>query len=100
NATFHFKTSDGTNWNKFEARVDGAKKTVKYNLLYVDCDHCKIMKCPTSSKCLMSVRESGLRHGVPQHCNFLYDTLCGTWSKHQISDSSCVADKGRTSFWK
>ncbi|KAL3251759.1 hypothetical protein MRX96_000426 [Rhipicephalus microplus] len=37
----------GTNWNKFEALVDGAKNTVKYNLLYVDCDHCKIMKCPT-----------------------------------------------------
>ncbi|KAL3225418.1 hypothetical protein MRX96_025845 [Rhipicephalus microplus] len=48
NATFHFKTSDGMNWNKFEALVDCAKNIVKYNLLYVDCDHCKITKCPTS----------------------------------------------------
>ncbi|KAL3225935.1 hypothetical protein MRX96_049069, partial [Rhipicephalus microplus] len=92
NATFHFKTSDGTNRNKFEALVDGAKNIVKYNLLYVDCDHCKIMKCPTSLKCLMSVRESGLRHGVPQHCKFLYGTLCGTSPKYQISDSSCLTD--------
>ncbi|KAL1476157.1 hypothetical protein MTO96_036720 [Rhipicephalus appendiculatus] len=44
NATFTFKSSDGTNLNKIEAQVDGAKDLVKYDVLYVDCDHCKVMK--------------------------------------------------------
>ncbi|KAL1470145.1 hypothetical protein MTO96_040621 [Rhipicephalus appendiculatus] len=76
NFTFRFKSSDGKNYNSFEADVH------------------------SGSKCLVTVRESALRHGVPQHCAFLYDLLCGTSSKYQISDSSCLADKATTSFWK
>ncbi|KAH6927364.1 hypothetical protein HPB50_002325 [Hyalomma asiaticum] len=92
NATFVFKSTDGIHYNTFEAHVDGAPKAVKYNMLFVDCDTCKIMKCPTSEKCLMSVRESALRHGVPDHCYYLYGVLCGTENKHEVSDSSCLDD--------
>ncbi|XP_049527845.1 uncharacterized protein LOC125947352 [Dermacentor silvarum] len=90
NATFTFKSSDGRNYNMYEAQLDGASSVAKYDLLYVDCAHCKFMKDQRSSKCLISVRESSLRHGVPQHCHFLYDLLCGTSPKYQVSDSSCL----------
>ncbi|XP_065301926.2 uncharacterized protein [Dermacentor albipictus] len=90
NATFTYKSSDGQHYNIFEAQLDGVPGVPKYELPFVDCAHCKIVKDQKGPKCLLSVRESSLRHGVPQHCHFLYDLLCGPSPKYQVSDSSCL----------
>ncbi|KAL1467598.1 hypothetical protein MTO96_042050, partial [Rhipicephalus appendiculatus] len=68
------------------------KDIVQCNVLYLECDHCKITMCPANSECQIAVRESGLRHGVPKHCEFIYDMLCGTSPKYHTSDASCAAD--------
>ncbi|XP_054922699.1 uncharacterized protein [Dermacentor andersoni] len=90
NATFTYKSSDGRSYNILQTQLDGVSGVGKYDMLFVDCAHCKIVKDQKSSKCLISVRESSLRHGVPRHCHFLYDLLCGTSPKYQVSDSSCL----------
>ncbi|KAH7985011.1 hypothetical protein HPB52_024374 [Rhipicephalus sanguineus] len=48
NATFRFELRDGRNYDAFRARVDGAKGVMKCSVLYVECDQCKIIKCPGS----------------------------------------------------
>ncbi|XP_070394494.1 uncharacterized protein [Dermacentor albipictus] len=90
NATFTYKSSDGRNFNTLQTQLDGASRVAKYEMLFVDCAHCRIVKEQKGSKCLLSVRESSLRRGVPQHCHFLYDLLCRPSSKYQVSDSSCL----------
>ncbi|XP_054922914.1 uncharacterized protein [Dermacentor andersoni] len=90
NATFTFKSSDGRNYNIFQVQLDGVSGVGMYDMLFVDCAHCRIVKDQKGPKCLLSVRESSLRHGVPRHCHFLYDLLCGTSPKYQVSDSSCL----------
>ncbi|XP_065301927.2 uncharacterized protein [Dermacentor albipictus] len=90
NATFTYESSDGRNYNIFQVQLDGVSRVEKYDIMFVDCAHCMIVKDQKGSKCLISVRESSLRHGVPQYCHFLYDLLCGTSPKYQFSDSSCL----------
>ncbi|KAL1472807.1 hypothetical protein MTO96_039089 [Rhipicephalus appendiculatus] len=48
NATFHFKGKDGQDYNAFDSLMDGAQDVIECKVLYIECDHCKVMKCLTS----------------------------------------------------
>ncbi|XP_077538871.1 uncharacterized protein LOC144151631 isoform X2 [Haemaphysalis longicornis] len=90
NATLTFKSAPGqSHKNMFEGRLDGATQGALYDLLFVDCNNCKIMKRHGSNKCVLSVREVALRKYV-QHCHFVYDLLCGPETKYPVSDASCL----------
>ncbi|XP_077486123.1 uncharacterized protein LOC144097253 [Amblyomma americanum] len=91
NSTFKFRSSEGqTGKNIVEILLDGAPKPALYDLLFVDCKYCKILKSQTGPKCTLSVTEASLRHGLPQHCQFLYGLFCGVEPMYQVSDASCL----------
>ncbi|XP_077486582.1 uncharacterized protein LOC144097832 [Amblyomma americanum] len=91
NATYFFRSSKGqSHKNIFLGLLDGAPHAVPYDQLFVDCAHCRVQKRRGDSKCVLFVPESSLRRGVPQHCHFVFDLLCGSSPKYPVSDASCL----------
>ncbi|XP_054923119.1 uncharacterized protein [Dermacentor andersoni] len=73
----------------------------KFQVLYNDCDTCKVYATENFKKekgCMLYIAERVLEK-ENAHCHFIFDLLCGPSYKYRRSDASClIAHRSRPSL--
>lgn len=94
-ANLTLKSSEGYDAkNVMELRVAGNNDPVETYAAYATCRDCAVTRHPyitdaPGPACGLWVTYSGLGDDH-ECCDFIFDLLCGTTSKYQISDESCL----------
>ncbi|XP_054923120.1 uncharacterized protein [Dermacentor andersoni] len=68
----------------------------RFDVLYNDCDNCKIYSSQSSTgakECWVYIAQTAMnKENI--HCHFIFDLLCGPSYRYIRSDASCLAAKG------